>query len=154
MPTHMSEERVIVLRDWPQPTVVAEPRIFADDDSLFLRYRSVDDKIVVVHFPSCAYLTFGAPNDEAMNGHPLYGHGLKHYSVHEVRNSSLIQSLERKNSVHPRHHREFYLRDKKHYIFTFQDSTLECVVNEGQLGKPTIKVCVTESDAEREWRRA
>jgi hypothetical protein len=42
----------------------------------------------------------------------------------------------------------------KHYIFTFQDSTLECVVSEGQWWKPTVKVCGSETEADEEWQRA
>ncbi len=154
MPEKTAEERAIVLPDWPQPAVVAEPRICADDSSLLLRYRTGDEKIVVVRFPLCNYLALGAPNDEALGGHPLYSRGLKHYSVHEVVHSSLMKLLERRNSVHPRHDPESYLRDKKHYVFTFQDSTLECVVSEGEWWKPTGKVCDSESEAEEEWRRS
>ena len=149
MAQRAAEERAVVLDDWPQPAVVAEPRLRADDFALLLRYRTADDKIVVVRFPLCNYVIFGAPNDEALGGHPLYSRGLKHYSVHEVRHSSLIEMLERRNSVHPRHDRESYVRDKRHYVFTFQDSTLECVVNEGEWWKPTVKVCNSEGEAER-----
>lgn len=154
MPQSADGERAIVLDDWPQPVIVAEPRIYADDSALVLRYRTDDDKIVVVRFPLCTYVAFGAPNDEALGGHPLYGRGLKLYSVHEVRNSSLMGTLERRNSVHPSHNRARYLQDKRHYIFTFQDSTLECVVNEGEWWKPTVKVCDSEHEAEQEWQRA
>jgi hypothetical protein len=149
MAQRTEEERAIVLNDWPQPTVVAEPRLCVDDSALLLRYRTAPEKIVVVRFPLCNYVAFGAPNDEALGGHPLYSRGLKHYSVHEVLRSSLIEMLERRNSVHPRHDRELYLRDKRHYIFTFQDSTLECVVNEGEWWKPSVKICDSEGEAEK-----
>lgn len=152
MTQQSAEERAIVLDDWPQPTVVAEPRLCADDSSLRLRYRTVDDKIVVVRFPLCSYVAFGAPNDEALVGHPLYNRGLKHYSVHEILASSLIEMLERRNSVHPCHDRKLYLQDKRHYVFTFQDSTLECVVNEGEWWKPTVTVCESEDEAEQVWQ--
>jgi hypothetical protein len=152
MAQRAEEERAFVLDDWPQPAVVAEPRLCADDSALLLRYRTAEDKIVVVRFPLCTYVAFGAPNDEALGGHPLYSRGLKHYSVHEVACSSLIEMLERRNSVHPRHERESYLRDKRHYVFTFQDSTLECVANEGDWWKPTIKVCDSADEAERAWQ--
>lgn len=86
-------------------------------------------------------------------GHPLFGKGLAYYSVHEVRNSSLIEMLERRNSVHPRHDRSRYLRDLRHYVFTFQDSMLECVVTEGEWGRPRVSVVATEEEAEQAWRR-
>jgi hypothetical protein len=121
---------------------------------LAIRYLTADDKFVVVHFPLCAYVVFGAPNDEALGGHPLSSRGLTFYSVHEVLDSSLIKMLERRNSVHPSHDSERYLRNKKHYVFTFQDSTLECVVSEGEWWNPSIRVFESEVAAEQEWRRA
>jgi hypothetical protein len=148
-----SDERVIVLADWPQPAAGApEPRILADDISLSIRYRTDNEAIAVIRFPLCNYLIFGAPNDEALGGHPLTNRGLTYYSVHEVHDSSLIHLLERRNSVHPRHDRRAFLEDKKHYIFTFQDSTLECVVNEGKWWKPIIAVCKTEEEADQAWK--
>jgi hypothetical protein len=67
----VAEERAIVLPDWPQPAVVASPRICADDSSLLIRFRTADDKIVVVRFPLCNYVIFGAPNDEVL-GHRTF----------------------------------------------------------------------------------
>jgi len=147
-----TDEHVIVLDDWPQPEVVAEAQIRADEHALVVRYRTADEKIAVIRFPLCAYVAFGAPNDEALGGHPLSALGLKFYSVHEVKDSSLVRMLEQRNAVHPRHDRTRYLKDKKHYVFTFQDSTLECVVNEGEWWKPKISVVATEDEAERAWR--
>ena len=144
------DERAIVLSDWPQPTTVAQPGIWANEHSLLLRYRAADESFAAVRFPLCTYVVFGAPNDEALSGHPLYGRGLQFYSVHEVINSTLIAALEQRNSVHPRHDRERYLRDRKHYVFTFQDSTLECVVNEIQGRKPSVETFARECDAV-EW---
>jgi hypothetical protein len=45
------------------------------------------------------------------------------------------------------------LHYRKHYVFTFQDSTLECVVNEGEWWKPTIKVCDSEEEAAQAWKQ-
>lgn len=154
MPEETTKEFAIVLPDWPQPAVVAEPQLWANDTSLLIRYRTSDTKLVVVHFPLCFYVVFGQPNAEALGGHPLYSRGLQFYSVHVVKHSSLIDMLERRNSVHHQHNRASYLKDMKHYVFTFQDSTLECVVNEGEWWKPTVKVFDSEDDAEKEWKRA
>lgn len=154
MSDEIEEECAIVLPDWQQPAVVAEPRIFGDDSSLVIRYRAAEGKIVVVRFPLCDYVIFGAPNDEALGGHPLASRGLQFYSVHEVLHSSLMKMLERRNSVHHGHDPEWFLRDKKHYVFTFQDSTLECVVSEGEWWRPTVKVVDSDSEAEQEWQRA
>jgi len=147
------DERVVILGEWPQPDAGApEPRVLADDTSLSLMYRSVDDRFAVVCFPLCAYLTFGAPNDEALGGHPLFRRGLRHYSVHEILGSSLIRELERRNTIHPRHDTESYLRGMRHYIFTFHDSTLECVVHADERWRPSLEVFEREDDAEQSWR--
>ena len=153
MSAQVPEEHAIVLADWPQPAVVAELRAYADESSLLIRYRGASEGSVVARFPLCHYMAFGAPNDKALGGHPLANRGLKFYSVHEVVNSTLLQMLERRNSVHPRHDRESYLRGKRHYVFTFQDSTLECVVTEGEWWKPTIGLFASDSEADIEWRR-
>jgi hypothetical protein len=136
----MSEERAIPLSDWPQPDAGAPmPEVFADDNSLSIMYRGAAGKYAVVHFPLCSVFTFGSPNDEALGGHPLYGKGLQFYSVHRVEHSSWITLLERRNSVHPSHNRERFLENKRHYMFTFHDSTLECVAIEGKWWKADIK---------------
>jgi hypothetical protein len=135
------KDQVVLLADWPQPSAGAtQPTVSADDCSLTLRYRTDDDRPVVIHFPLCTYLIFGAPNDEALGGHPLAKRGLKHYSVHEIHESSLIQELERRNSIHPRHSRKRYLEGLRHLIFTFHDSTLECVVDDTEHFRPEINL--------------
>ncbi|MCC6126225.1 MAG: hypothetical protein IT426_14800 [Pirellulales bacterium] len=146
----MTEERVKLLSDWPQPDGGAPmPEVFADDSSLWIMYLTATGSCVVIHFPLCSVFTFGSPNDEALPGHPLYGKGLQFYSVHRVENSSWISMLERRNSVHPAHDRKRFLEDKQHYVFTFHDSTLECVVMEGKFWKPEIKEFATASEARK-----
>jgi hypothetical protein len=123
------------------------PEVSADDTSLSIMYLTAAGKYAVIHFPLCSAFTFGSPNDEALSGHPLYGMGLQFYSVHRVENSSWISLLERRNSVHPSHDRQRFLEDKRHYVFTFHDSTLECVVNEGKWWKPEINEFANATEA-------
>jgi hypothetical protein len=145
----MSEERVIVLQNWPQPHGGSPtPVVVADEISLILRYLTKNGNLAVVHFPLCDVFTFGSPNEEALAGHPLAGRGLQFYAVHRVESSSWIELLERRNSVHPSHDRTRFLQDKNHYIFTFHDSTLECVVDEGKLWPAEIREFATESEAD------
>src|SRR4051794_21926380 len=49
----LSEQRVVVLADWPQPATVPEPRVLADDTTLSVMYRAVDDRYAVIRFPLC-----------------------------------------------------------------------------------------------------
>jgi len=116
-----------------------------------LQYRLVDRRYAVIRFPLCIFVAFGAPNDEALGGYPLYARGLRHYSVHEVLDSSLIRDLERRNSVHPRHDPESFIERMKHYIFTFQDTTLECVVAAEKWWIPSVRVFDSRDDADQAW---
>jgi len=147
------DQRVVVLADWPQPAPVSEPRVLADDTKLSLMYSITGDRYAVVRFPLCTYFAFGAPNDEALGGHPLARVGLRHYAVHEVHGSALIQELERRNSVHLRHDRASYL-NRRHFVFTFQDSTLECVVPAERCWTPTVAVFSQFEEANAAWRAA
>lgn len=147
-----NQQRVVILHDWPQPTTVAEPRVWADDHKLAVTYSTNEERYAVIRFASCRYFAFGAPNDEALGGHPLAAAGLKYYSVHEIHGSALIRQLERQNSAHPKHSPDLF-RDLRHLVFTFQDSTLECVVDAGQWSPPPdLTVYKTLSEAEAAWR--
>jgi hypothetical protein len=114
-------------------------------------YRTDGDHHAVIRFPLCMFFMFGAPNDEALGGHPLAQVGLRHYSVHEVRESALAYELERRNAVHPRHDPASFA-NRRHYVFTFQDSTLECVVPGDKWWAPTVTVYVNVEEAEGAWR--
>jgi hypothetical protein len=85
----------------------------------------VTSPTAIVRFSAIAHM-FGMPNDEALEGHPLYKRGLGPYDAFRVENSSWIRKLERMNSVHRRHRPEAYSR-YQHLIFTFHDSMFECV---------------------------
>jgi len=82
--------------------------------------------IAVLSFKRCQSTRFGAPNDETLEGHPLYGSGLDYYDAYEVKNSDWIKDLEKINSVHSNHSSKYYEK-YKHYFFTFHDSIFECV---------------------------
>ena len=147
------EQRAVVLTDWPQPATVSEPRVLANDTTLSLLYTTDGDRYAVVRFPLCSYFAFGAPNDEALGGHPLARVGLRHYAVHEVHGSALVRELERRNSIHPRHDPALWLRER-HFVFTFQDSTLECVVPSEKWWTPIVTVFGEFEEAESAWRAA
>ena len=147
----MTSPTVVMLDSWPQPSTCPEPVVFATETQFLLRYETSDDKFAVIQFPLVTSFQFGAPNDEALGGHPLSKFGLKYYQVHRVDNSPWIAELERRNAIHPRHDRERFIKEAVHYVFTFQDSTLECVVKDGQLWHPKIEVLATEQEAKAVW---
>lgn len=83
----------------------------------------------------------------------MYKNGLNYYSVCTILDSSWIDEIEKQNSIHPKHNKNNFLKNLNHYIFTFQDATLECIVNEGDFWKPEIKIFDDESDAYIMWNK-
>ena len=69
-------------------------------------------------------MSTGLPNDEALDGHPLYDRGLNSYRNCEITNSPWITALERANRVHSRHNPAGYA-DLRHIIMTFHDGLFE-----------------------------
>jgi hypothetical protein len=140
------KDRVRELADVPQSSVGApNPFILGDERRVVLAYylqetpsgwdgstvRIVspdygDEPIAIVRFALCHAHMFGPPDDEAFTGHPLASRGLSPYGAFEVEHSSWIRRLERMNSVHPAHRAERFWK-MRHLIFTFHDSTFECV---------------------------
>jgi hypothetical protein len=140
-----NQDTVVELTDVPQSSTGAPcPLVLSGDTFVHLAYllhepikdwdgqpRSVGENspnelCALVRFKLASAHMFGPPGDETFHGHPLAKRGLKHYSVSEVKDSSWIRSLERMNSVHPRHRPERFF-SKRHFIFAFHDSVFECV---------------------------
>lgn len=94
----------------------------------------VDVGHAVVEFFRCIRTQFGHPNDEALPGHPLYVDGLDQfaYGIFEVLNSSWIREIERQNRVHFPNATDWAV-GLRHFIFTFHDSTFECVAQDFKL---------------------
>jgi len=86
--------------------------------------------VAIVDFRRPSAHMFGPPNDEAFEGHPLASRGLHPYGVFEVRGSSWIRKLEKMNSVHPRHEKQRFIANLRHFIFAFHDSTFECIARD------------------------
>jgi hypothetical protein len=89
------------------------------------------EAMALVRFVGCRAHMLGAPNDEALRGHPLASRGLQPYGAHRVRNSSWLRSLERMNAVHP-HHRPELFHGYEHFVLTFHDSTFECIARRAE----------------------
>jgi hypothetical protein len=78
----------------------------------------------IVEFDLCSTTQFGYPNDEARRGHPLYERGLVGYGVYEVCNSSWVKLETEQNRVAFPNTPD---STQRHFIFTFHDSTFECI---------------------------
>lgn len=85
-----------------------------------------DDLCALVTFDHAYAHMFGPPNDEAFSGHPLAARGLEPYSVFEVEGSSWLRQLVRMNAVHP-YHRDEQFNGFRHLVFSFHDTTFECI---------------------------
>ena len=140
------KDKVIELENVPQSSVGSPlPIILSDEHRILLAYMAQDtpsdwdgsyvhtvnpitsdEPLALVEFSSYSSFMFGAPNNEAFEGHPLASRGLQPYGAFQIENSSWIRQLERMNSVHPYHKPERFAR-LKHFIFAFHDSTFECV---------------------------
>ena len=138
------QDTVVALDGFSLPSGAPEPLLVADERRLVLAYSTrlgipddglrvgqdcwdeADDDFVLVIFARCVAHYLGPPNDEALGGHPLMARGLRWYGAYEIVHSSWIRSLEVMNRVHPRHDPSLH-SDRRHYIFTFQDSTFECI---------------------------
>lgn len=102
------------------------PSVVHEGDSLFVAYLCRNPQFpgwesgaspdhpgfhvycAVLLFTGVKWHHFGAPSDERLHEHPLYGHGLTFYGFHEVQNSERTKGT-----------------DLHHWIITFHDETLE-----------------------------
>jgi hypothetical protein len=86
---------------------------------------------VFVRFVKPKMHLFGPPDDAAIAGHPLSSRGLACCHVYRVERSSLVRGLQKMNSTHPTEDdagqdgKSF--ENLNHSIFTFHDSTFECI---------------------------
>jgi len=139
-------DSIVELTDVPQSDVGAPcPMVLCTEEKLLLAYfrqfplneeelasareggeYEKDEACLLVKFDVWYAYMFGPPNDEAIHGHPLAHRGLQPYAVFEVRKSSWVRGLEKMNRVH-RFHKPERFEKLRHFIFTFHDSTFECV---------------------------
>ncbi len=107
-----------------------EPRAPVDGKTVrVVSPNSDDQQIAAVKFRGFQAQYFGAPNDEAFEGHPLAARGLEPYGAFEVLNSSWIRALSRMNEVHSNHSDDMFRR-LRHFVLTFHDTTFECVARD------------------------
>ena len=79
----------------------------------------------IVEFDGCCWSTFGYPNDEALEGHPLWGRGLAHYGIFDVHNSPWVRRMTEQNRVAFPNTKDD--SETRHLIFSFHDNTFECL---------------------------
>jgi hypothetical protein len=129
-------DKVVLLEIGFEPeAAVSGPVLLQSDYDAFLTFNAVKMQpdggrgsvgTGVIEIVRCSITRFGYPNDEALAGHPLYARGLGCYGVFEVLGSSWIQQMTAQNRVcFPKTPDS----TRRHFIFTFHDSTFECVAD-------------------------
>lgn len=122
------KDAVVPVADIPRPDAGApKPVLWASERLVAVAYYAVGpgDAVALVTFDAYAH-ALGPPNDEALEGHPLFSRGLGNNKAFEVKGSSWIRNLERMNRVHIWHDAARFSQ-YRHFMITFQDATFECV---------------------------
>ena len=119
-------------------SAVSSPVLLQDDRSAFLTFNAErlradgmfeEAGTAIVEIIGCSSTKFGYPNNEAIAGHPLYAKGLEAYDIFQVLNSSWDAEHAAQNLISFPNPRLSQSRPK-HFIFTFHDSTFECLADE------------------------
>ena len=137
-----ASDRVVGCADAPLPdSGAALPFIISNEQRLLLAYMAANTEagdtfsvelmtpdsqgyVALVEFNHPRAHMFGPPNDETFSSHPLANRGLRPYGSFEVIDSSWIRQLIGMNRArHPWNPYE----GMRHFIFSFHDSTFECV---------------------------
>ncbi len=129
--------------EWPVDWAfsIFQPIVVSDGGRTLLMYSAQNKETLskpkkhqaqytgILTFKGCASCKFGAPNDEAIEGHPLYGKGIDVGGAYIVMNSPWLEDLKKINSVHPQFDDKSWAR-KRHYLLFFKDNTFECIAED------------------------
>ena len=115
----------------PMETGAPLPAVHSNGHHLLCAYfissnSAPKGSVALLKFEGVLQYRLGYPNDEALQGHPLYPFELGHYGFFTVENSPLIDEIEQQNRCHPRHRPGIYAKFR-HWVITFHDETLEVV---------------------------
>ena len=149
-----ARDSVVELSDVPQCcTGAPHPFLICEENFAALFYslnNAADDhddqaNYAIIRFDICLARYLGPPNDEAIMGHPLWERGLRAYAAFEIEESSWLRGLARVNRVHPRHSPSLF-EGYRHFIFTFHDTTFECIADAYRV--KTLKGSLRDAQAE------
>ncbi|BCG02974.1 hypothetical protein PPGU19_075420 (plasmid) [Paraburkholderia sp. PGU19] len=142
----------VLLDTVPMPAPAStEPFVIADEGRTILVYRIApsdlsrygpfvqnEEPFCVVRFDGAVFQSLGPPNDEELSQHVLHAKGLCPYGAYEVVNSTLV--AEWWPNIAP----AIALR---HFIFTFEDSSFECVATSCELADVFAAADIARRDA-------
>jgi hypothetical protein len=111
------------------------PAVHSDGHNLLCAYFinstvAPAGSVALLKFEALLQYKFGYPNDEVLQGHPLYQFGLTQHDFFVVENSPLIDEIEKQNRCHRQHRSGIYAKFR-HWIITFHDETLEVIALRG-----------------------
>src|SRR5207249_10492606 len=79
-----------------------------------------EQSLALAEFEGSVAVKLGPPNDEVLDGHPLYGRGLSGDGAYVIENSRWLQELIAINRVHERFDPHSW-QDKRHFLLVFHD---------------------------------
>ena len=142
-------ETAIVL-DYPYPWDIGAPlpQVISDGNQTFLfyyvgekkkRWESFSEEVIdlggssqsllaLVTFEYCYAHKLEGINDEVIEAHPLFSHGLEAYELHKIENSVWVTQQMKTHSIHSNFSEESW-NLRNHYVFTFHDEIFECIAN-------------------------
>jgi hypothetical protein len=135
------------------------PEILVHDSDVYVGYISEfvaepdsgHALFAVVRFCDVLQHTFGYPNDEALQGHPLYAFGLEFYCFNEIHSSPTVRELASRNESLFPGSAKHYLK-YNHWVVTFHDETLEVIAKSiAFLGTVSAKSAHAAILARRPW---
>jgi len=131
-----SQDEVVKLEGVPKSSVGAPlPMVVSGEHTTILTYyventpeilekltvRTTEgEPVAVVRFNHCLAHFLGVPDETTLHLHPLSSRGLSAHGAYLVENSSWLRKLTQEAHT-------FHSLNLKHFVFTFQDSTFECI---------------------------
>lgn len=97
-------------------------------EGMAVRMRDTEiegELVAVVQFSHCFSHLLGLPDEITLHTHPLTQYGLTSHGAYVIENSSWVNQFKQMSTTHPYFSSVFL--DLKHFIFTFHDSTFECI---------------------------
>lgn len=141
--------------EWPCPanwrfSVEPTPLVLTDGLTTLVLFESIESKpearrTGVLRFHHCASSKLGDPNDEVIEGHPLYGKGIRVGGNYIVENSPWLEETRAINSVHPQYDPKHW-RSLNHYLMFFKEWAFECLAKSvsGEVLEGSMRVAATQ----------
>ena len=110
-----------------------------------------EQSLALAEFKGSVAVAFGPPNDEVLEGHPLYGRGLAGYGAYVIENSGWLAVLTDINRVHEQFDPQWW-QEKRHFLLVFHDETVAAIASGIEVKQVRASMRALLSEAiERLW---